>query len=237
MVLALIDCRSSEECRITLREYGFLPIPLPPFSSLEKSIQSHPDTLFCRLGNKLFSHEKYKDEAEKVFSLIKEYAPTLELIFTDERMEGRYPYDILFNCAKVGNNLFARLDFLSSLVKEEAKALGYQLNEVKQGYAACSTCVIDEKSIITSDPSISKAAERVGIDTLLIESGGITLFHHEYGFIGGASAVYGDTVFFFGNIDLHPNGREIKEFIEKRGKRAVSLSREVLTDLGGIVFI
>jgi hypothetical protein len=122
------------------------------------------------MGNKLFSHERYKDEAEKVFSLIKEQAPSLELIFTDERMEEKYPYDILFNCARVGNNLFGRLDFLSRLVKEEAKVLGYQLNEVKQGYAACSTCVIDEKSIITSDSSILRAAKRVGIDALLIES-------------------------------------------------------------------
>jgi hypothetical protein len=237
MVLALVDYRLSEECRITLREYGFLPISLPPFSSLEEAIRSHPDTLFCKMKDKLFSHEKYKNEANEVFALVKKHAPSLELIFTDERMEEKYPYDILFNCARVGNNLFGRLDFLSRLVKEEAKVLGYQLNEVKQGYAACSTCVIDEKSIITSDASILRAAKRVGIDALLIESGGITLPRHEYGFIGGASAVYGDTVFFFGNIDLHQNGKEIKDFIKERGKKSVSLSCETLADHGGILFI
>ncbi len=237
MVLALVDCRLSEKCRIALRDYGFFVIPLPAFSALEESIRSHPDTLLCRMGNKLISHEKYKDEARREFSLIEKHRPDLEFIFTDEKMGNKYPSDVLFNCAKVGKELFGRLEFLSRFVKEEAESLGYKLNNVKQGYAACSTLVLDEKSIITSDISISKAAERLGIDTLLIESGSISLPQHDYGFIGGASCVYSDTVFFFGNIDLHPNEKVIRNFIEERGKKVISLSDEGLSDFGGAIFI
>lgn len=237
MVLSLVDCRLSEKCRIALRDYGFFVIPLPSFPILEESIQSHPDTLMCKIGDKLFAHEKYREIAEKEFSLIKNHRSELELIFTDEEMRRDYPHDILFNCARVGKNLFGRLEFLSLFVRKEAESLGYKLNNVRQGYSACSTLVIDEKSIITSDVSIFRAATGEGIDALLIESGSISLPLHDYGFIGGASAVYGENVFFFGNIATHPNAKEIRAFIEERHKRVVCLSDEGLSDFGSAIFI
>ena len=51
------------------------------------------------------------------------------------------------------------------------------------------------------------------------------------------SRVYGDTVYFLGDIKTHPNADAIIDFINANKKRAISLSSEPLRDLGGIIFI
>jgi hypothetical protein len=96
---------------------------------------------------------------------------------------------------------------------------------------------LNEDNAITADPGIYKKLTSLGINTLLIKCGGISLPPYEYGFIGGASGVDGDTVFFLGNLDLHPSANEIKDFIMGLGMRVISLSDEPLSDLGGLIFI
>jgi hypothetical protein len=71
----------------------------------------------------------------------------------------------------------------------------------------------------------------------LINDGGISLPPHQYGFIGGASGVVGNRVYFFGNLDLHPDAKIIGEAITSEGFIPVSLSDEELSDFGGIIAI
>ena len=120
---------------------------------------------------------------------------------------------------------------------EIGKKSGLTLLNVNQSYPNCSILKIDEQSAVTSDRGLYKALCENGIDTLLIEEGHISLPPYEYGFIGGASGVYGDKVMFFGNIDLHPDGEKIRKFIQEKGKRCISLSDAPLRDLGGMIFI
>ena len=107
---------------------------------------------------------------------------------------------------------------------------------VKQGYCKCSICIVDENSIITSDEGIYKEVIKHDIDCLLIEKGHIDLFELDYGFIGGCSGLINeDTLVFFGNIEKHPNFKEIKNFVSKRNKKIISLSKEKLIDLGSLI--
>ena len=235
--IALIDCRVSEKCRISLEGHGFSLISLPPFPLLDNSVKSHPDMLVFADGDRIISHQKYKEIAEAEFSLISKLRPNLEQIFSLEPISEKYPNDILFNACKIGNRIFSRYDFISSEIKKLAREKQYSIHNIRQGYSACSCLNIDENSIITSDVSLARAARECGISVLSIEKGHITLPFHDYGFIGGAGGVFDDKVFFLGNVDLHPNGDEIKEFIRKRGKLAVSLSDEPLADCGKIIFI
>ena len=235
--IALISENISNDCRTALCGHGFFLIPLPSFPILEIAVRSHPDMLVFPLKSKLIVHESYQEIAKEELELIKELKKETELVFTNEPISDKYPNDILFNGARVGAKIFAKTEFFSKVASIEAKKEGLSFINVRQGYSACSSCVVDDESIITSDRSIAKEAEKNGVSVLLISEGHIRLPHHEYGFIGGASGVYEDKVFFLGNIDSHPDSEKIKAFITERGKAPVSLSNEPLFDGGKILFI
>ena len=55
--------------------------------------------------------------------------------------------------------------------------------------------------------------------------------------IGGASGVCGNKIYFLGNIDLHPDGQKIREYVSTHGYDVVCLSDEQLSDFGGIKFV
>ena len=76
------------------------------------------------------------------------------------------------------------------------------------------------------------------IHVLKISPGHISLPGCKYGFIGGASFIdeRAKTVYFFGEIDSHPDATNIISFIEQAGYSVFSLDGE-LTDFGGAVII
>ena len=92
--------------------------------------------------------------------------------------------------------------------------------------------------MITADPSIYSAALNAGLDALFINNpdGAIRLDGYSCGFIGGASGVCKNTVYFSGDISLHPNGKAIRDFCQKHKKAVLSLSKEPLCDIGSILF-
>ena len=237
MDIALVDIRMSEKCKMALEERGFSVIALPPFFELETAVQSHPDMLLFYLNNRLFVHESYMAEAEKEFSLLAKLKPSIDICLTQDKISSAYPNDIIFNAALVGTHLFGNLKYVSPSVLKHCESEGLSLHNIKQGYSACSCCTIDENSIITSDKSLAKAAEAVGISVLLIEEGHISLPYHDYGFIGGACGLFNGTLYFIGDINTHPNCEEIMEFAFVRGVEVVSLSDETLSDCGKIIFI
>lgn len=237
MNIALTDIRMSEKCKKALEERGFSVIALPPFFAFETAVQSHPDMLLFYLNGKIFVHEQYRMTASKELSLLSQLKPDIEILFTQDKVNEVYPNDIIFNAACVGRHLFGRLDHVSPSVLRHAESEGLSLHNIKQGYSACSCCVVDSNSIITSDISLAKAAESVGLSVLLIKEGHITLPCHEYGFIGGACGLFNNSIYFIGNIYSHPNSKEIIAFTAARGVETVSLSDEPLADCGKIIFI
>ena len=237
MNIALTDIRMSEKCKNALSVRDFFVISLPPFFSLETAVQSHPDMLLFYLNGRLFVHEQYKAAAEKEFSLLAQMKPEIEIFPTCDKVNEVYPNDIIFNASVVGRHLFGKLNYLSPSVLEYAESEGLSLHNIKQGYSACSCCNVDSKSIITSDKSLAKAAEMAGLSVLLIEEGHISLPCHDYGFIGGACGLFNNTLYFIGDINSHPNSKEITAFAAERGVETVSLSDEPLSDCGKIIFI
>ena len=76
-----------------------------------------------------------------------------------------------------------------------------------------------------------------GIRVTLISKGGISLPPYDYGFIGGASGVVGRKIYFFGDLNSHPDSAVIRKAIEEEGFIPVSLSDERLRDLGGMILL
>ena len=65
----------------------------------------------------------------------------------------------------------------------EEKKLTY--HAVKQGYAKCSTVLVNEQACITADTSIAAAVKQCGLDVLQIRPGFVELPGYPYGFLGG----------------------------------------------------
>jgi len=233
-MLAVIDQRLSLPCRASLEERGFTLLPLPPFPRLSPPVALHPDMLLLKVGERLFCHEEYyaiaKDEIQNILKV-----SGLSLCLTDDAVSDDYPHDVSLNLVFTGNLLIGKSDTASKKVKDYAASGRIPLLSVKQGYAKCSSVVLED-AIITADTGMEAAAKGAGLDTLLISSGGVTLPPYPYGFLGGASGVCGKTVFFCGSINSHPDGAKITAFCHSHGYDIVSLSHESLFDVGTVMF-
>lgn len=160
--------------------------------------------------------------------------PFFKNIVICKELQKNYPDNIILNAALIDNKLFCKANSLAIEVTEYCNNNGIEIINVNQGYSKCSTLIL-KNAIITSDLSIKKAADKKGVEALLIQPGFIRLEGAEYGFIGGASGVIGNTVYFFGNIKKHPDYCRIIEFIEGKGMSYISLTEDELHDVGGFV--
>lgn len=235
-MVVITDNRISSHSLSELKKEGFDHILLPAASYLQPAVASHTDMLiFIGLG-KIFCHENYYESNRELIDRISSLSNS-EIRVSSEPTGAKYPYDVLFNACIVGNNLICNEKTVSELILNEAKAQGYKIISVSQGYTKCSVCVVSDTAIITADSGIAKACRDRGIDVLEISEGHISLPPYDFGFIGGASGVYADKVYFCGSIDTHPDGEKIKEFCLKHKKIAVSLSDGELQDVGSLFFI
>ena len=123
-------------------------------------------------------------------------------------------------------------------VDAAAKAAGKIPVDVRQGYARCSSAVVDGRSVITADPGIAAALMKLGdVDVLTVEPGHVLLPGFDYGFIGGASGRVGDELIFSGDLSAHPDFRAIEAFADQRGVRLKCFPEFPLTDIGSIIEI
>ena len=240
MTTVLVDCRISDACLRRLMILGFSPITLAPSADLPEAIASHPDTLFSKITDVLISSADYCDTAPFVFTDLRERHPSLTLRLSSDVFGKKYPLDCPFNALVLADKVYARAASISECVTECAASHGYEFVSVKQGYPACTTLAFESESgayAITADDGMARTLTENGVKVTKISSGGISLPPYEYGFIGGASGVYKNKVYFLGDIKKHPDAQIILKTIADAGLEAVSLSDEPLFDGGGLIFI
>lgn len=236
--IAIVDTRIGAEAERGLMLRGYRVVTLPPFSKLSEAVASHPDMLIRRIGNEYISYADYCEEASYVFSDLSLMlrGAGVRFTFSADEVAPTYPKDVGLNALKIGGKLFCRKDSASSLMLESAKTQGLEIIDVKQGYPACTVLKLNEEAVITADRGMHKVLRAHGIRVTLIEDGNISLPPHEYGFIGGAGEVDGDTLYLFGDPMTHRDGDKIIEAARNEGLKVVPLSSGVLRDLGGILF-
>lgn len=159
-----------------------------------------------------------------------------ELIKGSTYPKDKYPFDIAYNCAIVGENAFLNPKYTDAIALEKLEELSIQIHPVKQGYAKCSTCIVSKEAIITADADIYKKALQAKLDALLINpQTTIKLPGYNYGFIGGSCGLISDyELAFFGNVKYLLDADAIIEFCRKHGKKVLSLSNHPICDLGGL---
>jgi hypothetical protein len=107
---------------------------------------------------------------------------------------------------------------------------------VNQGYTKCSVCVVDERSIITSDFGIAAAARQNGLDVLTIRQGYIELPGFEFGFIGGSAWKLSEhALAFTGRLDDHPDKDRILDYLTARVIEPVFLTDGPIFDIGSAI--
>ena len=218
----LLDSRIPESFISEFERRGYTPILLPPCDRLDRPVASHPDMLCAVVNGRLLLESRYYEENRRLFKGL-----TVEV--TDETFDKKYPHDILLNALNVNGTVYGH-----EKVSEKIKQSANRFVRIKQGYARCSTLPIGNAAV-TADTTIAKALTADGMDVMKITPGHIRLEGYDYGFIGGASAVVGNEVLFFGNIERHPDHAAIVAFITSHGYTPVSLSGDELYDYGGAV--
>ena len=235
-MFVITDHRICAEAISALENYGFESILLPSANYLATPVASHTDMLIFIGFGRIFCHRKYYESNSALIDHIATLSG-LELTLSDEPTSEKYPLDVLFNACLVGNRLICNEKTVSKLILEAARGSGCEIINVPQGYTKCSISVVSEDAIITADKAIAVACRNSSIDVLEISEGHISLPPYDFGFIGGASGVCRDKVYFCGSIDSHPDGERIKKFCEKHNKTAISLTNGDLQDVGSLFFI
>jgi len=206
-------------------------LPLKPYKRLSAPVSAHADMLICVIGNRAFSYVDYIEENKEIFDCLEKSG--YEIVKCAPPTSPNYPNDIGLNVAVVGKRLFCNVKSTAEEIKSYAREKGYELVDVKQGYAACTTLILDEYNVITGDPSIKKAMESKGINVLFIKEESILLHGYNQGFIGGASLVANGTVYFFGDAEELKEYKKISALISSLKMKIFSISSGEVVDFGG----
>ena len=211
-----------------LESFGFEVFCLPNNTEIDEKLSGH-----CDLA--VFTHKKtailanYLREQEIVNYLTNR---GYNVIISDTEQSEKYPKDINLCAASIGDKLL----HFSKYTDKHILDLNLELIEIKQGYARCS-CLILGDCVITPDRGISAALKSNDIETLLISNDGIKLEGFDRGFIGGASFVCDNTVYFIGDINTHPDSKIITDFIIAHNYKYCCVCDGELFDIGGAVVV
>lgn len=235
-IIAVVGCGADKKIKDALSDLGFEVHEIKNHTSLPLPVRSHPDMQIFALEGQIFCDKTTYSDNKELFGKLSSIG--YSTVICDVTLGDTYPNDVAFNIAVIGKSILGRLKSCAAEILESADRSGYQKISVKQGYAKCSTLILDSNSAITADKTIAKALESMGTNVLKISNSpsAVSLKGYDYGFIGGASGVFKNTVYFTGSLDGHPCGREIRDFCISHGKEIVELSLSLLEDIGGILF-
>lgn len=235
---AIVDYRMKEDLKKNLEKHGFILIDSYKSIEVDSSIEGHVDISVFFSGKALItspsSFEYYK-------TLISRYKLDVVIEKGEKKLSKKYPKDVAYNLCYTGKFAIGNFDYTDEKIISYLKKNDAIFIPVSQGYSNCSILVVDEESIITSDEGIVREVLKYNrgsfnkIDLLKIKEGSIRLSQMNHGFIGGASALVDDKVYFFGDVNSHPDSESIRNFIMKKNKVIVSLGDGNLIDYGGMI--
>ncbi len=212
---------------------GIEAVLCPKCQNLYDAISSHPDIQVFQLNkNHLIVQNQLDDHLlKKLKSLGK------KISFSTNSLSNKYPHDIILNCFILGELFIHNIKYSDSKIVELLPENTRKIH-VNQGYSKCSTAIVNDKAVITSDPSIAKALSIEKVDVLYLPPGDIILEGMNYGFIGGSCGLLDSkNIAFFGNLDKYIYGREVKAFLKKHKLSWHSLSNGKLIDRGSILML
>ena len=211
----------------------FLPFS-PQEPKVYSSIFSHPDIYMFQLDPKTLVHSPGLDT--EFLSKLK-YSGIC-LIRGEKDPCGTYPSTALYNAARVGDKVFLNKEYIDKSILESVEAKGLIPIDVSQGYTRCSILAVGTDSFITSDRKIADVGRKIGMKVLAISSGNVELPGEKHGFIGGAGGLTTQgKVVLLGDVNFHPQGSEITDFINIHSPGHACVENLPLYDAGSLFFV
>lgn len=229
---ALVDKRITSNMKKSLNLKNIKIVETAPCSNTYDAIKYHPDISICKLNdNNIIVAPNVYEYYKKVLG---DY--NFNVIKGNSFIDSKYPNNIQYNVCIFGKYAMHNFKYTDKEILNYLDKNNYIKINIKQGYSKCSTCIVNENSIITSDEGIYNTVKQYGIDCLLIENGHIDLFELNYGFIGGCSGlISSNELAFYGDITKHPDYDRILNFVNSKNIKIICLSDEKLLDLGSII--
>ncbi|MGI6255601.1 MAG: DUF6873 family GME fold protein [Acutalibacter sp.] len=197
---------------------------------LPEPVGFHPDLQVCPLPDKRL----FVLRGSPIEYQLKEAGFAVQE--TQEPPGDTYPEDVRCGGLVWNNYLVGNPKGLDRNLICCAQEIGLEILPVRQGYTACSVALVDQQSAITADRGLYRALTEQGFEMLLIQPGFIQLPGYDTGFLGGCCGKLSpDMLAFTGRLSSHPDGLQIRRFLEERGVTAVELTDGPLLDVGGIV--
>ncbi len=216
------------EAKQNLIKLGYNIIESTALKSVHPALKYHPDMQLVNADECWICAPECYEYYKPHFKLL-----DIKLIKGEKSPGQKYPDDVCYNVANVGNYAVHNFNYTDSMF---LSCCTKQKINVGQGYTKCSVCVAGDNAVITADQGIAKQLKKFDIDVLLVCPGNIDLPPFDYGFIGGASGLLeNDKLAFCGNIATNPQYNEIKEFCFKHNVEIVNLTMEKPCDIGTII--
>lgn len=229
MKYAVVDYRISEEESFNLKQLGCEILVCPPSKLLYEAICGHPDILLHIIDDENIM--VHRDMDIEFINLLKKLG--FHISFSENNLNSQYPYDVILNAVNLSYLFMHNINHTDpNLLKmiDNKKFIN-----VKQGYTKCSTAIVSEKAIMTSDKNIAKTLFKENIDVLLLPPGDISLPGLNYGFIGGCCGLIDDKLLaFYGDLSYYAYGKEVFDFLKKHNIEPLFLRKEKLIDRGSL---
>jgi len=229
---AFVSCEIADVFKDAI---GIEPLPLKPYSRFNVPVSSHPDMLINIIEGNIFCYRDYYFDNKNIFDEAEREG--YNIVLCTPPVSSAYPDDIGLNMLVVGKRIFGNIKHMAKELYDFAIQNGYEPINIKQGYAACCTLVLDENNVITGDITVKKALEKCGISVLFIEENSISLKGYNKGFIGGASGVVCDRICFFGDFNNLDSRELLLSKIHSLKMKEFSIMSGDVYDFGGIKLI
>ena len=228
MTYVLVAENFPEKAAEKLKKYGQV-VRTKANKNVLEGLDTHPDILVHPLP----SGDLVVDKDN--FDYYKEIFKDKKVLPSHSSLSAKYPSDIYLNAFAFKKIFVHNLKYTDQVILDYYKNRGYNLVNIKQGYAKCS-CLVTEDFVITSDGGIYESLKDL-IPIYKIDHEQIKLQNFNYGFIGGASGVLGKKIFFTGDLSHHSSYEEILKIINEYDYEIEILSKDPIEDYGTIFFI
>ncbi len=229
MVTTMIISPQYDKVMDDLIQMGIKCLLTEKCTDVQDPVSFHPDILCHHLGGDKIVVYPYSHNLNFWLEEI-----NMKVVWVDRPFNQHYPNDVALNSVRIGKYLICNQKYTNKFVLASVKP--ENIIDISQGYAKCSTLVVDEDSIITADTIIAKKFNELGKSALLIRQGGVRLDGHDYGFIGGAGVKLSkNQLYLTGSLNSHKDCDIIKEFLKERNIELIEGSYQQLIDVGSMI--
>jgi hypothetical protein len=231
----IIDERIDKNIEKYFLDLGYDIIKIKKHDKIYDEISSHTD-IFCTKIDDILICEKETilDGISDKYKCV--YGNIIEEI---------YPKCATYNICIIDDFAVHNFKITDKVVLNNLIEKNYKLINVKQGYSRCSILPLNNKCCVTSDKGIYQELKKSNFDVLYLSQSDldIKLFKSDgiysdmSGFIGGCSAVLGDSVIFFGDIDRFKCKDKLVEYIHSKGFKIKDFKNMDVIDYGSCIFL